>query len=81
MRSYCCVCVSLSLLGNGSVEIPLSLLGNGYVRYGCTVQCTRNARATQYIQPPHHLQSSIYSDATHNPVRDSLLIYCILIIL
>jgi hypothetical protein len=38
MRSRCypCVCVSvypsLSLLGNGSVNVPLSLLGNGSVK-------------------------------------------------
>jgi hypothetical protein len=29
---YVCLCIPLSLLGNGSVKIPLSLLGNGSVK-------------------------------------------------
>jgi hypothetical protein len=32
MRSRCCLCIPLSLPGNGSVKIPLSLLGNGSVK-------------------------------------------------
>jgi hypothetical protein len=32
-----CLCISLSLLGYGSVKVPLSLLGNGYVFYAVRV--------------------------------------------
>jgi hypothetical protein len=44
MRSRCCVCISLSLLANGSVKIPLSLLGNGSVKCYHGNEYTRNNR-------------------------------------
>jgi hypothetical protein len=48
MRSRCspcvCLCIPLSLLGNGSVKVLLSLLGNGYVFYAVRVVSKGNRR-------------------------------------
>jgi hypothetical protein len=38
------MCISLSLLGNGSVKIPLSLLGNGSEKRYCCNEYIRNNR-------------------------------------
>jgi hypothetical protein len=39
-----CMCIPLSLLGNGSVKIPPSLLGNGSVEIYRGNEYTRNNR-------------------------------------
>jgi hypothetical protein len=46
MRSRCfpCVCIRLSLLGNGSVKVSLLLLGNGYVFYAARVVSKESMR-------------------------------------
>jgi hypothetical protein len=45
LLSVCvCLCVPLSLLGNGSVKAPLLLLGNGYVLYAVRVVLKESRR-------------------------------------
>jgi hypothetical protein len=48
-----CLCIPLSLLGNGSVKVPLSLLGNGSVKNPPIVARQRLGRNVTAIKNTH----------------------------
>jgi hypothetical protein len=69
MRSRCCLfacaclCIPLSSLSNGLVNVPLSLLGNGYVFYAIRAVSKESRRL---VLPKTSFLIFVLTDSSHS---------------